>query len=153
MPPASPAALGATFGRTTEQTGWCSSQRRRGSWTLTFLLRPHLATAVGKVAAFVIQLAQDHVVLEEKLVSHAKSAGRGREKHSERGIKIWKWVSVLASRWRQSESRAPSGAFFFPPPAYFLCSTRPLFFVSFLRFFTYCRCYPTKVNLVCLQGD
>lgn len=40
---------------------------------LVFLLRPHLAAAVGKVAAFVVQLAQDHVVLEEKLVSHAKS--------------------------------------------------------------------------------
>lgn len=61
-----------------------SSQRRRGSWTLTFLLRPHLAAAVGKVAAFVVQLAQDHVVLEEKLVSHAKSAGRERERETQR---------------------------------------------------------------------
>lgn len=115
------------------------SQRSRGSWTLTFLLGPHLAAAVGKVAAFVVQLAQDHVVLEEKLVSHAKSAGRGREKHSERGIKIWKWVSGLASRWRQSESQAPSGAFFFLHQQVFLCIMRPNFFC-------------TKVNL-CLQGD
>lgn len=37
------------------------------------LLRLPLRAAV-KMAAFVVQLAQDHVVLEEKLVSHAKSA-------------------------------------------------------------------------------
>lgn len=30
--------------------------------------------AAIKVASFVVQLAQDHVVLEEKLVSHTKSA-------------------------------------------------------------------------------
>lgn len=55
--------------------------------TLTFLLRLHLA-AVGKVAALVVQLAQDHVVLEEELVSHAKSAGttRERDKNMEVGL-------------------------------------------------------------------
>lgn len=39
------------------------------------LLRLPLCAAI-KMASFVVQLAQDHVVLEEKLVSHAKSAER-----------------------------------------------------------------------------
>lgn len=38
-------------------------------------LRRPLGAAV-KVASFVVQLAQDHVVLEEKLVSHTESAER-----------------------------------------------------------------------------
>lgn len=36
------------------------------------LLRLPLGAAI-KMASFIVQLAQDHVVLEEKLVSHAKS--------------------------------------------------------------------------------
>lgn len=36
------------------------------------LLRLPLGAAI-KMAPFIVQLAQDHVVLEEKLVSHAKS--------------------------------------------------------------------------------
>lgn len=39
----------------------------------TFLLGLPLGAAI-KMASFIVQLAQDHVVLEEKLVSHTKSA-------------------------------------------------------------------------------
>lgn len=41
------------------------------------LLRLPLCAAI-KMASFIVQLAQDHVVLEEKLVSHAKSAERNK---------------------------------------------------------------------------
>lgn len=41
------------------------------------LLRLPLGAAI-KMASFIVQLAQDHVVLEEKLVSHAKSAERNK---------------------------------------------------------------------------
>lgn len=47
------------------------------------LLRRPLCAAI-KMASFVVQLAQDHVVLEEKLVSHAKSAER--HKNMELGL-------------------------------------------------------------------
>lgn len=41
------------------------------------LLRLPFCAAI-KMASFIVQLAQDHVVLEEKLVSHAKSAERNK---------------------------------------------------------------------------
>ena len=41
------------------------------------LVRLPLSAAI-KMASFIVQLAQDHVVLEEKLVSHAKSAERNK---------------------------------------------------------------------------
>lgn len=41
------------------------------------LLRLPLSVAI-KMASFIVQLAQDHVVLQEKLVSHAKSAERNK---------------------------------------------------------------------------
>lgn len=63
------------------------------------LLRRPLAAAV-KVASFVVQLAQDHVVLEEKLVSHTKSA----ETHENTEL-------ILGSCLSPSESAGPTGAF------------------------------------------
>lgn len=41
------------------------------------LLRLPFCAAIS-MASFIVQLAQDHVVLEEKLVSHAKSAERNK---------------------------------------------------------------------------
>lgn len=63
------------------------------------LLRLPLCAAI-KMASFIVQLAQDHVVLEEKLVSHAKSAERN--KNMELGL-----GSCLC--W--SESWGPTGVF------------------------------------------
>lgn len=63
------------------------------------LLRLPLRAAI-KMASFIVQLAQDHVVLEEKLVSHAESAERNKN------MELGPWfVHEL------SKSRGPGGTF------------------------------------------
>lgn len=54
----------------------------------SYLLLWQPLSASIKMTSFVVQLAQDHIVLEEKLVSHAKSAVGNRT------VKLG-----LSSRW------------------------------------------------------
>lgn len=62
------------------------------------LVRLPLSAAI-KMAPFIVQLAQDHVVLEEKLVSHAKSAERNKSK--ELGLGFYMSRSEARSTWPQ----------------------------------------------------
>lgn len=60
--------------QTVRAAGWdCNSS----SSQYYLLLRLPLCAAI-KMASFIVQLAQDHVVLEKKLVSHTKSAERNK---------------------------------------------------------------------------
>lgn len=69
-------------------------------WPCYLSLRRPLGAAV-KAASFVVQLAQDHVVLEEKLVSHTESAERqektGLSVGSQRSVRAYFQHSAAAS--------------------------------------------------------
>lgn len=68
------------------------------------LLRLPLSAAI-KMASLIVQLAQDHVVLEEKLVSHAKSAEGNKKKYGSRSR------FLLELKWIMRSLRIISGIF------------------------------------------